>query len=413
MGDINKQQTEMRRMKALTIVGQTDQIKRINHIDYKVKSQSSDIWYDVKHEYRVGWTCTCPDYIFRLAKYNKNTTYDEESQRQHCKHILSVFVSKELRHKIVETNDINEIESQNTELICKCGSLSVIKIGIRHNKSGNIQRFKCKECSHKWSDNLGFAKNRVNSKIITVALDLYFKGVSLRKVSEHLKLFYGISISDVAILKWIRKFGQVVTPFVDSLVPKDVSGVYHVDEMMVHVRKAQAEKGHYQWLWNMMYNTTRFWISSKISQRREVEDARAVFQDAKSKTPTPIAIIHDGLPSYNEAYWKEYYTMEGKRIKNIRSVSVRHDGLNQKVERLNGIFRDRERVMHGMDNKDSAQKLVDAARIHYNFIREHGSIKQTPAEKAGLKLDLGQNKIEGLIKLASKPRKLTGRTQNV
>lgn len=58
--------------------------------------------------------------------------------------------------------------------------------------------------------------------------------------------------------------------------------------------------------------------------------------------------------------------------------------------------------MRDMKNKESAQKLIDASRIHYNFIREHGSIKKTPAEQAGIKLDLGQNKIEKLIKLASK-----------
>jgi len=44
---------------------------------------------------------------------------------------------------------------------------------------------------------------------------------------------------------------------------------------------------------------------------------------------------------------------------------------------------------------------MEAFRIHYNFIREHGSIKKTPAEQAGIKLDLGQNKIETLIKMAS------------
>lgn len=60
--------------------------------------------------------------------------------------------------------------------------------------------------------------------------------------------------------------------------------------------------------------------------------------------------------------------------------------------------------MRGMENKKSAQKLIDAYRIHYNFIRDHGSISQTPAEKAGIKLELGQNKIESLIKLASKSR---------
>src|SRR5207245_2970393 len=120
----------------------------------------------------------------------------------------------------------------------------------------------------------------------------------------------------------------------------------------------------------MMDNNTRFWISSKVSQRREVEDARAVFQDDKSKTPKPIAIVHDGL--------------------------------NQKVERLNGVLRDREKVMRGMDTKESAQKTIDAFRIHYNFVRNHGSIGKTPEEKAGIKLNLDQNKIESLIKLATK-----------
>lgn len=387
-------------MKALTIVGQNDQIKRINAVTYKVKSQSSDNWYDTIHEYKQGWICSCPDYVFRLSRYNKDQKYDDVEKRLQCKHIQAVLISKELRNKIVTNTDVKQLEADN-ELICKCGSLNVIRIGIRHNKSGNIQRFKCKECNHKWSDNLGFAYNKINSKIITVALDLYFKGISLRKVTEHIKLFHGIKVSHRSILNWVQKFGEVVSPFVDSLVPKEMSGVYHVDEMMIHVRKEHHEKGHYQWLWNMMDNTTRFWITSKVSQRREVADARAVFQDAKSKTPMPIAIVHDGNQSYNEAYWKEYYTMEGKRVKNIRSVSVRHNGLNQKVERLNGVFRDREVVMRGMDHRESAQKLIDAYRIHYNFIREHGSIGKTPAEQAGIKLDLGQNKIENLIKLAS------------
>jgi transposase-like protein len=94
--------------------------------------------------------------------------------------------------------------------------------------------------------------------------------------------------------------------------------------------------------------------------------------------------------------------MREKRVRNIRSVSVRHNGLNQKVERLNGVFRDREKVMRGMDHKESAQKTIDAFRIHYNFVREHSSIKKTPAEQAGIKLELGQNKIESLIRLASK-----------
>ena len=55
-----------------------------------------------------------------------------------------------------------------------------------------------------------------------------------------------------------------------------------------------------------------------------------------------------------------------------------------------------------MDNAVLAQKTTETFRIHYDFVREYGSLKKTPAEQAGIKLDLGQNKIESLIKLASK-----------
>ena len=58
--------------------------------------------------------------------------------------------------------------------------------------------------------------------------------------------------------------------------------------------------------------------------------------------------------------------------------------------------------MREMDHRESAQKLINVHRVHYNFVREHGSMKQTPAEKAGIHLELGENKIEKLIKLASK-----------
>jgi hypothetical protein len=61
-----------------------------------------------------------------------------------------------------------------------------------------------------------------------------------------------------------------------------------------------------------------------------------------------------------------------------------------------------------MDHAESAQKTIDAFRIHYNFIREPSSIKKTPAEEAGINLNLGDNKIESLIKLSMKNKNCNG-----
>jgi transposase-like protein len=254
--------------------------------------------------------------------------------------------------------------------------------------------------------NIGFEHSRKNPKIICAAIDLYMKGVSLRKVADHIKQFYDVKIDNTSVLRWIQRFANVVSPFVNSLEIPHLSGIYHVDEMMIHVRREESKIGHYQWLWNVMDNTTKFWISGLVSQRREVLDARKVFQDTKLKAVTPKAIVHDGLHSYNEAFNKEFFTNYNPRVKNIRSVSVRHEGLNSVVERLNGSTRDREKTMRGMNTKDSAQKIIEAMRIHYNFCREHTTLGKTPAEESGINLDLRENKLEALIRLASVSRKV-------
>ena len=57
-----------------------------------------------------------------------------------------------------------------------------------------------------------------------------------------------------------------------------------------------------------------------------------------------------------------------------------------------------------MDNAVLAQKTIETFRIHYNFVRQYGSIKKIPAEQAGIKIDLGQDKIETLIKLATRSK---------
>jgi hypothetical protein len=79
------------------------------------------------------------------------------------------------------------------------------------------------------------------------------------------------------------------------------------------------------------------------------------------------------------------------------------NGLNPKVERLNGIVRDRETVARGLDNAKATQEWIDAVRIHYSFIRPHSAIGgQTPAEAAAINLNLGENnKVENLMRQAA------------
>src|SRR6266487_1346343 len=254
-----------RQVRGLKIVSLDSKIKHKNKLRFKVKSDSDDgLWYDVVKQYghNLGghqegqWICTCLDFLYRY---------------QSCKHIYAVGYSKQLKKKIV-IQDVaqSSIPSINNEIICqKCKSSNIVKDGRRYNKSGSIQKYLCRECKYRFISNIGFEYSKKNPKIICASIDLYFKGVSLRKVADHIQQFYGVKIDYTSVLRWIQRFANVVSPFVNSLEVPHLSGIYHVDEMMIHVRREDHEVGHYQWLWNVMDNTTKFWISGIVSQRRE------------------------------------------------------------------------------------------------------------------------------------------------
>src|SRR5437867_5166052 len=166
-------QLQERQVRGLAIVSFDSQIKRVNKLHYRVKSQSDEsTWYDVVKQYaktmgdspREGeWTCSCPDFAYR---------------RIVCKHIYAVGFSKELRRRIV-SNDIAppvafSVPSTNQTVECKsCGSSKLLKDGIRGSKANPLQRYECRECGRKFVLNYGFEKAKASPKAITAALDLY------------------------------------------------------------------------------------------------------------------------------------------------------------------------------------------------------------------------------------------------
>lgn len=383
-----------RKVRGLAIVAQAGAINRIDYKTYSVKSQSGNGWYQVVKE-NGEWRCECPDFVHRGVV---------------CKHVFAVNYSITLRDSALSQNFSHPLEIPEPDsLTCKsCGSPKVVKRGVRKNKVGQAQRFYCRVCGQRFVINEGFLKMKNDGKIVCLALDLYFKGNSFRKIADTLSQFYGVNVHST-IIRWLQKYVKIAKEFVDGLQP-ELSGIYHVDEMVVHVRKTEPMKTgwknttkNYSWLWNLADHDTRFLLASRVSKRRNVEDAKAVFQDAKRlMAKRPMAVVHDGLYAYNEAFNTEFYSRFGPRIENIRSVCSSPDkGLNQMVERVNNTVRDREKTFRGMDTDESAQAMADGIRVNYNFIRPHmGLDGKTPAEIAGLDLGLDGIRWKALIKKA-------------
>lgn len=108
-------------------------------------------------------------------------------------------------------------------------------------------RFKylCRVCNFRLISNAGFEHSKKNPRIITLALDLYFKGISLRKVADHIKQYHNVKVDGSSVLRWIQRFADKVSPFVNKrMQPLHTSGIDHIDEMVVHVRKEEMERGH-------------------------------------------------------------------------------------------------------------------------------------------------------------------------
>ena len=58
------------------------------------------------------------------------------------------------------------------------------------------------------------------------------------------------------------------------------------------------------------------------------------------------------------------------------------------VERLHGTIRQRNKVMRGLDDEETAQTLMDGMRLCYNFLRPHSASNgKTPAQKAKIGFD--------------------------
>ena len=111
-------------------------------------------------------------------------------------------------------------------------------------------------------------------------------------------------------------------------------------------------------------------------------------------------IITDGLRSYEEAYQKEFWTINRQdRTLHIRNIHLQGDMNNNKMERMNGEFRDREKVVRGLKKDDSP--LLTGYQIFHNYVRPHMALDgKTPSEACGITIQ-GDDKWKTLIQRAS------------
>jgi putative transposase len=360
------------RTPALAIVARGDQIRKLAKATYSVRSQSHpETAYAVTTQ-SGRWSCDCPFF---------------SATGMVCVHIFAVRIRDGLQD--------SGTTPEPTRVVCEsCQSVEVICRGIRRNKSGDVQRYVCKSCGVRFVGRDGFQRRRADPEKIALALDLYFRGLSVRKVRDHFRQVYGLKISHVAIYRWVVHYGKLAAKWMDAQGAR-TSDRWHIDETVINI------DGKNEYLWNVLDGESRFLLATHISHDRSLANTRIPIRKAKAVTPDrPVDVLSDGMVSYPEAIGKELghratpfddpkHVRGGRFNPHKRVPSIRAPESNNKIERFHGTEKERTKVMRAFDNKEGSSALMEGFRAHYNLVRDHQALGMTPGEAVGISVGSG------------------------
>lgn len=336
-----------------------------------------------------SWVCDCPDFINRA------------DQIEGCKHIFAVKFWVAARVEL-EQKPKPKVFADDAIQCAKCGSIKVVKNGIKRQK----QAFVCRDCGHKFTEHAMLKGSRYSPEMVSLTLDLYFSGMSLRKIARTMNSHYGLKLGNATIYRWIQKFIPKISEYVNGFTPQ-LSAEWHADELFVKMKGGHSfttktgEKVNLAYLWNVMDRRTRFLLASRLSANRNVNGAVGAFKEARkvAKDSQPEKVYADGLDAYPQAM--TYWDGESKPELVAKVGIKKPHANNNRVERLNGTLRERVKVQRGW--KTMKTPLSEGQRIHYNFVKPHTALEgQTPAERAGVGVE-GQNKWLELLKASLVP----------
>ena len=210
------------------------------------------------------------------------------------------------------------------------------------------------------------------------AVDMYLDGLSYRKTAVNVESYFGRPTEGKTVYRWVRDLTQKANGILDDQ-KVDTGPEWVADEHQVTVG------GEKYWVFNVMDSETRFLLSVHLSRERTTRAAATALAKARERAANPPREVKtDGLTSYQTAMKTAFPLWQ---VKHTVSQGIRARINNNMSERLQGTFRDRDKTLRGLKQRDSGQEYLDGLVVHYNYFRPHQSLDgQKPAEKAGAEI---------------------------
>ena len=259
-------------------------------------------------------------------------------------------------------------------VVCKyCGSPSVVKYGFVQG----VQKYLCKDCRRKFSANDHLFHMRTPASQVSDALSMYYSGMSIAEVCDHILARTGSRPSTKTVYAWIDKYTQEATERFRDYKPV-VGDVWVADETVLRIDGANV------WLYDIIDSKTRFMLASRVATARTTQDARLLMESAAEVAgKNPKVVVTDRNNSYLDGIELAYGGDTEHRFGGPFTV-VKDDSTNL-IERFHGTLKERTKVMRGLKSISTAQQFADGYLAFYNFLRGHEKLDgQTPAQVAGV-----------------------------
>lgn len=283
------------------------------------------------------------------------------------------------------------------ELSCpKCEGKEVTKRGIRYTENREkIQKYFCKTCKHRFVLDNPFFRMRNKEQLITQCTDMYYSGMSFRKIADHLVRFFPKGVHSSTIYRWIIKYVPVMANFTEQ---QSVNAGWQLQgDEVEYKRRISGEKGARgivnEYFIDVLDIESRFIVSSDYQPQRTNKVLNKVYSNAKRKVgDSEVKVIStDGLVAYPRTIKKTfgmklYHGGKPASTSKVIHQIIKSDSgkFNYKVERFHNTLRERTKVMRGFHGCiTSAQTLLKGFEIYYNWIRNHQGIEcKTPSQVA-------------------------------
>ena len=276
----------------------------------------------------------------------------------------------------------------------------MISIQCKYCQSGNVRKYGhysntqyyyCNDCRRKFTPNASLFGMKTPANQVSSALDMYYKGLSLNEIREHLQSQpeYSNTPSSSTVFQWVEKYTDKAVKACSSYQPK-VGDTWVADETYVRVDKhakattenpySKSKKAKWIIFWDIIDSDTRFLLASLITTTRGTQDAKLLMEKAATVAgKSPKVVVTDKLAAYLDGTELAF----GGDTKHWAGGPFDVQKNTNLIGRLHGTIKERTKVMRGLRNAETAERFLNGWAIYYNYMKPHESLdSKTPAEAA-------------------------------